>query len=73
MGSLLNDTLRHRRLPGEGDFDLEGVLGILARKEIPAPPGVEVLSEELWRLPPAEIGRRSGEALRLALTRPEPG
>lgn len=67
VGSLLGDTLRHRRLPGEGDFDLAGVFEILARKEIPAPPGVEVLSEDLWRLPPAEIGRRSGEALRRTL------
>ena len=22
VGSLLNDTLNHRRMPGEGDFDL---------------------------------------------------
>ena len=64
VGSLLNDTLRHRRLPGEGDFDLAGVLAILARKDLAAPPGIEVLSEELWRWPPAEIGRRSGEAIR---------
>ena len=64
VGSLLSDTLRHRRLPGEGAFDLEGVLPIVARKRDLPPWGVEVLSEELWRLPPAEVGRRSGEALR---------
>ncbi len=66
-GSLLNDTLRHRRLPGEGTFDLAAVLPIVARKRGLAPWGVEVLSEELWRLSPEEVGRRSGEALRRAL------
>ena len=64
QGSLLSDTLRHRRLPGEGAFDLAGVLPIVARKQPRAAWGVEVLSEELWRLSPAEIGRRCGEALR---------
>ncbi|HTX13642.1 MAG TPA: sugar phosphate isomerase/epimerase [Solirubrobacteraceae bacterium] len=68
VGSLLADTLRHRRLPGEGDFDLAGVLGILAGKQGVGPPGIEVLSEELWRLEPAEIGRRCGQALRSALS-----
>jgi sugar phosphate isomerase/epimerase len=67
QGSLLKDTLRHRRLPGEGTFDLDEVLPIVARKQPLAPWGVEVLSEDLWRLPPAEIGRRSGEALRRVL------
>jgi 4-hydroxyphenylpyruvate dioxygenase len=64
QGSLVSDTLRHRRLPGDGTFDLAGVLPIVARKHGLGPWGVEVLSEELWRLPPAEIGRRCGEALR---------
>jgi sugar phosphate isomerase/epimerase len=67
VGSLLQDTWRHRRLPGEGSFDLAGVLPILARKAGIGPLGIEVLSERLWQLAPAEIGRRSGEALRYAL------
>lgn len=67
VGSLMNDTLRHRLMPGDGDFDLAGVLPILARKEGIGPPGIEVLSEELWRLPPSEIGRLSGDGLRRAL------
>jgi sugar phosphate isomerase/epimerase len=67
QGSLLKDTLRHRRLPGEGTFDLAGVLPIVARKQGLAPWGIEVLSEELWRLSPGEVGRRSGDALRRAL------
>jgi 4-hydroxyphenylpyruvate dioxygenase len=67
QGSLLSDTLRHRRLPGEGVFDLAGVLPIIRRKEPLAPWGVEVLSEELWRLSPAEVGRRCADALRASL------
>jgi 4-hydroxyphenylpyruvate dioxygenase len=70
QGSLLNDTLRHRRLPGEGTFDLAGVLPIVARKHGLGPWGVEVLSEELWRLSPEEVGRRSGEALRCVTNAP---
>jgi len=67
VGSLLQDTWRYRRLPGEGSFDLAGVLPILARKDGIGSPGIEVLSDRLWQLAPAEIGRRSGEALRYAL------
>ena len=63
----MNDTLRHRRMPGEGDFDLAGVLPIVAGKDGVGPAGIEVLSEEIWRLPPAEIGRKSAAALDYAL------
>jgi sugar phosphate isomerase/epimerase len=67
VGSLLNDTLNHRLMPGDGAFDLAGVLPIVARKDGVGPPGIEVLSQELWQLEPAEIGRRSEEGLRSAL------
>ncbi len=69
-GSLLGDTWRHRMLPGEGSFDLDGVLEILLAKPGVGPIGIEVLSESLWRLPPAELGRRCGASLREALERP---
>ncbi len=65
---LIVDTWRFRRLPGDGDFDLPAVLAILAGKPGIGPPGIEVLSEDLWRDPPAEIGRRSGAALAATLT-----
>ncbi|HEX5193227.1 MAG TPA: sugar phosphate isomerase/epimerase [Solirubrobacteraceae bacterium] len=64
---LIVDTWRFRRLPGDGDFDLAAVLEILAAKPGIGPPGIEVLSEELWLQPPAEIGRRGGAALAAAL------
>jgi sugar phosphate isomerase/epimerase len=69
VGSLINDTLHHRLLPGEGTFDLTTVLGILGRKPGIGTPGIEVLSEELWKLPPDEIGRRSRAALDATLAR----
>jgi sugar phosphate isomerase/epimerase len=68
VGTLIEDTWKHRRLPGEGDFDLPTVLGLLAEKEGIGPFGIEVLSEQLWTLPPVEIGRRCGAALRAALS-----
>ena len=33
VGSLLNDTLNHRLMPGEGAFDLAEVLSIVAHKD----------------------------------------
>jgi sugar phosphate isomerase/epimerase len=62
-GPLILDTWRYRMLPGDGDFDLEPVLAILAGKSEIGAPGIEVLSDELWTLEPEEIGRRSGAAL----------
>lgn len=64
IGSLVQDTWAHRRLPGEGDFDLAALLAILRRKPGLGPFGIEVLSEQLWQLEPAELGRRCGAALR---------
>jgi sugar phosphate isomerase/epimerase len=67
VGTLVQDCLRHRRLPGEGELDVVGLLSLLVAKPGVGPFGLEVFSEELWRLPPDEIGRRGGEALRGAL------
>jgi len=67
VGTLVEDTWSRRRLPGDGEFDLAAVLPLLAAKDGIGPFGLEVLSEELWRLPPDEIGRRGGRALRRSL------
>lgn len=64
---LPEDTMHHRRLPGEGDWDLTGLLRRLQRKPDIGEFGIEVLSDALWQLPPAEIGRRCGRTLRQAL------
>jgi sugar phosphate isomerase/epimerase len=60
--SLLKDTFRHRRLPGEGSFDLTGLLEILSRTGGTNLVGPEVLSEDLWALPPEEAASRLAES-----------
>jgi sugar phosphate isomerase/epimerase len=67
VGTLARDSLRHRRLPGEGELDVVGLLSLLMGKPGLGAIGLEVFSEELWRLPPDEIGRRGGVALRRTL------
>lgn len=67
VGSLVEDTMFNRRLPGEGDWDLEGLLTALLAKPGLGEVGIEVLSRSLMLLGPAEIGRRCGEALRRLL------
>ncbi|MHB8467098.1 MAG: sugar phosphate isomerase/epimerase family protein [Acidimicrobiales bacterium] len=61
--SLVQDTFRHRLLPGEGVFDLGRVLRTLERTGGLNLVGPEVLSVELDALTPIEAARRAGEAL----------
>jgi sugar phosphate isomerase/epimerase len=67
IGELVEDSWLRRRLPGEGEFDLDTVLGILDCKEGIGHAGVEALSEELDRQTPVEVGRRAGASLDAAL------
>jgi sugar phosphate isomerase/epimerase len=57
-------SLHERRLPGEGELDLAGLLGTLREIGVVAPVGVEVFSDELHRLDPAEAGQRVAAATR---------
>lgn len=50
-GDLLHDTVSSRKLPGQGEFDLRGLLLTLQRLGVEAPISVEVLSDELAALP----------------------
>jgi sugar phosphate isomerase/epimerase len=56
--SLLKDTFRHRELPGEGCFDLVGMLSVLRGTGGLNQVGPEVLSVELHELEPAEAAVR---------------
>jgi sugar phosphate isomerase/epimerase len=62
MPDLVEETTKHRNLPGEGEFDIRGY--IKAGEEIgyEGPWGVEVLSDDLRALPFEEIFKRSYEA-----------
>ena len=66
----LSEETQHRRLlPGEGAFDLVGLVRVLDEIGCPAPLGVEVFSDELARRPVAEVSRESAEATRRVLAR----
>lgn len=61
--SLAKDTYRHRRLPGDGTFDLIGVLRTLRRTGGLRLVGPEVLSVDFDGVPPTEVARRVGTAI----------
>jgi sugar phosphate isomerase/epimerase len=65
--NLVDATLHHRRLPGDGAFDLARLVRALAAIGAAAPIGVEVFSDALHALPAAEAARRCASATRQVL------
>jgi sugar phosphate isomerase/epimerase len=65
--NLVDATLHHRRLPGDGDFDLVGYVAALRATGTLAPLGVEVFSDELHALGADEAARRAAVATRRLL------
>jgi sugar phosphate isomerase/epimerase len=63
-GTLLEDTLHRRRLPGEGTFPLVDFVGLLEDHGADAPISIEILSDELHALAPDEAARRTMDATR---------
>ena len=61
---LFAETMHRRRLPGEGDADVVGILRALHEGGSRAPLGVEVFADELARLPADEVARRTLAATR---------
>jgi sugar phosphate isomerase/epimerase len=68
-GEYLDETMHRRRVPGDGEFDLEGFVRLLDAQGSRAPIGVEVLSDALAVLPATEVGRRVGAAARRIVER----
>jgi sugar phosphate isomerase/epimerase len=62
MDDLGEETVNHRRLPGEGEFDIRGYVRACSEHGYAGPWGVEVLSEELRNNPIDVIFRRAYEA-----------
>jgi sugar phosphate isomerase/epimerase len=58
------DCTRYRDVPGEGDFDLTGFLGLLDELGVRLPLSVEVISTDLLQRPAAEVARRLADATR---------
>jgi sugar phosphate isomerase/epimerase len=59
MPDLVDETVNHRLLPGEGEFDVRGYVDACRRAGYAGPWGVEVLSAELRELPMEEIFSRA--------------
>lgn len=57
----VDETVNHRRLPGEGEFDIPGYVEVCRELGYGGPWGVEVLSEELRSLPIEEEFQRAYE------------
>jgi sugar phosphate isomerase/epimerase len=57
--SLHEDTINHRRLCGEGEFDIPGFLDHVWKAGYRGPIGIEVLNQELRKLPLDELASRS--------------
>lgn len=57
--SLHEDTINHRRLCGEGEFDIKGFIRSARGAGYEGPWGIEVLSEELRQKPLEEVTTRS--------------
>jgi sugar phosphate isomerase/epimerase len=57
--SLHEDTINHRRLCGEGEFDVKGFINCLHKTGYRGPWGIEVLSQELRQKTLHELTTRS--------------
>lgn len=67
MPDHVEETTKHRRLPGEGEFDVRGYVSVLRELGYDGPWGVEVLSEQLRALPMTEMFDRTAESARKSL------
>ena len=65
--NLIEATLHQRELPGQGQFDLDAMVGALRHTGTTAPIGVEVFSDQLHALPPAEAAEAAARATRAVL------
>jgi sugar phosphate isomerase/epimerase len=57
--SLHEDTINHRRLCGEGEFDIRGFLDAVRKAGYRGPFGIEVLNQDLRKRPLEELATRS--------------
>jgi sugar phosphate isomerase/epimerase len=64
MEDRVDETVNHRRLPGEGEFDLPGYVEVCEQIGYAQPWGVEVLSAALRELPIEEQFERAYETTR---------
>lgn len=65
----IEDTLHFRAPPGEGQFDLDRFVRTLDGIGAPMPYSVEVIDDDMQRLPPKEAAQRMGQAAQMVLMR----
>lgn len=61
-GTLWEDTILHRELPGEGDLDQQAFIEAVVAAGYAGPWGVEILSETFRKLPVEQMARRAFDA-----------
>ena len=71
LPDLIDETVNHRKLPGEGEFPIRDYVAVCREIGYDGPWGVEVLSEELRNLPIEQIFDRAYETSLSQLV-PEP-
>jgi len=71
MDDLIDETVNHRNLPGEGEFDLAAYIEVCRDHGYAGPWGVEVLSDELRNNPIDVIFRRAYETTAAQFGQPE--
>ena len=59
--SLHEDTINHRKLCGEGEFDIKGFIAAVERAGYRGPYGIEVLNAEMREWPLARLATRAYE------------
>jgi sugar phosphate isomerase/epimerase len=69
VGTLREDTLHRRLLPGEGVFDLEGFVRLLDGIGVRVPYGIEVISDAQAALPLADAARQAFETSHAVISR----
>jgi sugar phosphate isomerase/epimerase len=60
---LVEDLLRFRLLPGDGELDIAAIAAVLESKQALNSVGPEVFADWIDPLPPLEVGKRCGAAL----------
>lgn len=61
QGGIMEDTMCHRRLCGEGEFNVSGFIAALEHAGYSGPYGVEILSDTFRKLPLDQAARLSFE------------
>jgi sugar phosphate isomerase/epimerase len=64
---MAEETTHRRLVPGDGELDLVGFVRTLGELGYPGPIGVEVYSDALAALPPADAARRCAQGTRRVL------